>query len=70
MSDAVAIRRAVWFYSLELALLTDGTYHLSVAATTVDEEEPQLLCQQLLDERAVSIEDVLARLKQLLTAAD
>ncbi len=68
MSD-IATRKAVWFYNLELALLADGSFHVSVAATTVDEEEPQLLCQELLDERVASIDDVLARLKQVLTAS-
>jgi hypothetical protein len=63
MADGATIRKAVWFYDLELALLADGSYHLSVAANTVDEEEPQLVCQQILDERVASIEDALALIK-------
>jgi hypothetical protein len=66
MAEASTTQKAVWFYNLELALLADGGYHLSVAATTVDEEEPQLLCQEILDERVASIDDALARLKQAL----
>jgi hypothetical protein len=69
MAKAAPNRKAVWFYNLELALLADGGYHLSVAATTVDEEEPQLLCQEILDERVASIDDALGRLKQILTAS-
>jgi hypothetical protein len=69
MTSITTTRRAVWFYDLELALLADGSYHLSVAANTVDEEEPQLLRQELLDERVASIDDALARLKQILTAS-
>ena len=69
MAEAATNRKAVWFYNLELALLADGGYHLSVAATTVDEEEPQLLCQEILDERVASIDDALGRLKQILTAS-
>jgi hypothetical protein len=69
MVEAGTARKAVWFYNLELALLADGCYHLSVAATTVDEEEPQLLCQKILDERAASIDDVLVRLKRILTSS-
>jgi hypothetical protein len=69
MSDDVSGRKAAWFYNLDLALLADGGYHLSVTVTTVDEEEPQLLCQELLDERVASIDDALARLKQILTAS-
>jgi hypothetical protein len=59
----------VWFYNLELALLADGSYHVSLNATTVDEEEPQLLCQEILDERVTTIDAVLARLEQVLTAS-
>lgn len=62
-------RKAAWFYNLELALLEDGGYHLSIAATTVDEEEPQLLCQELLDEHAATIEEVLAKIRQVLSEA-
>jgi hypothetical protein len=68
MVEAATTRKAVWFYNLELALLADGAYHLSVAATTVDEEEPQLVCQEILDERVASIDDALARLKHILTS--
>ena len=57
----------MWFYNLELALLAEGGYHLSVAATTVDGEEPQLLYQELLDERVATIDDALAKLKHVLT---
>jgi hypothetical protein len=69
MVESPKIRKAAWFYSLELALLVDGGYHVSLAATTVDEEEPQLLCQDILDEHAGTIEDVLAKIKQVLTNA-
>ena len=69
MVEPATTRKAAWFYSLELALLVDGGYHISLAATTVDEEEPQLLCQDILDEHAVTIEDVLAKIRQVLTDA-
>ncbi len=69
MAETTTARRAVWFYNLELALLADGSYHVSLDTTTVDEEEPQLLCQQILDERVASIDAVLARLKQVMTAS-
>ena len=69
MVEIATTRKSVWFYNLELALLADGGYHLSVAATTVDEEEPQLLYQEILDERVASINDALARLKHILTSS-
>ncbi len=64
------IRKAVWFYNLELALLSEGGYRLSVAATTVDDEEPQLLYQELLDERVASIDDALALIKEVVRATE
>jgi hypothetical protein len=65
MAETVTARRAVWFYNLELALLADGGYHISLTATTVDEEEPQLLCQQILDEPVASIDAALTLIKKV-----
>jgi hypothetical protein len=70
MADPKTIRKAAWFYNLELALLADGGYHLSVAATTVDEEEPQLLYQEVLNERVASVDDALAKLREVLTTSN
>ena len=64
MVDTSCTRKAVEFYSIELAQLADGTIHVAVTATTVDEEEPQLLCQDIVSERVVSIDDALAVIKQ------
>jgi len=69
MTENRATRKAVWFYDLQVALLADGGYHLYIAENTVDEEEPQLLCQNILDERAGTIEDMLAKIRQVLTQA-
>jgi|HubBroStandDraft_4_1064222.scaffolds.fasta_scaffold136842_1 hypothetical protein len=67
MAEAATNRKAVWFYNLELALLGDGGYHVSLTATTVDEVEPQLLCQEIASERVESIEDAFAVIKQALS---
>ena len=64
MVDTARSRKAVEFYSIELAQLADGTIHVAVTATTVDEEEPQLLCQDIVSERVVSIDDALAVIRQ------
>jgi hypothetical protein len=69
MVEVATTRKAVWFYNLELALLANGGYHVSLTATTVDEEEPQLLCQEIIDERVASIDNVLARFKGVLTGS-
>ena len=64
MVDTASTRNVVEFYSIELAQLADGTIHVSLTATTVDDEEPQLLCQEIVSERVVSIDDALAVIKQ------
>jgi len=64
MADTVGTRQVVQFYTIELTQLTDGTFHVSLTATTVDEEEPQLLCQEIVSERVDSIDDALAVIKQ------
>ena len=64
MVDTATTRKVVEFYSIELAQLADGTFHVSLTATTVDEEEPQLLCQEIVSERVVSLDDALAVIKE------
>jgi hypothetical protein len=56
-------RKAVEFYTIELAQLAAGGFHVSLMATTVDEEEPQLLSQEIASERVVSLGDALAVIK-------
>ena len=63
MVDATSNRKAIEFFTIELAQLADGTFHVSLTATTVDEEEPQLLNQEIASERVVSIDDALAVIK-------
>ena len=64
MVDTATTRKVVEFYSIELAQLADGTFHVSLTATTVDEEEAQLLCQEITTERVASIDDALAVIKE------
>jgi hypothetical protein len=59
MTTETAVRKAVEFYTIELALLAGGGYGVSVVATTVDDEEPQLLSQEITSTRVASIDDVL-----------
>jgi hypothetical protein len=63
MADASG-RSLVEFYTIELAHLADGTMHVSLTATTVDEEEPQLLSQEIVSERVTSIDAALAIIKR------
>ena len=64
-----SIRKAVICYFAEIAQLPDGTYCVSVTATTVDDEAPQLLNQEIDNRRGVSIDEVLAVIKSGLTSS-
>jgi hypothetical protein len=63
MVDTATTRKAVEFYTIELAQLADGTYQVSLTATTVDDEEPQLLNQEIDSRRGVSLDEVLSMIK-------
>ena len=52
--------RSVDFFRIELAPLVDGKISVSMTATTVDEEEPQLLDQEVASERIGTIDELLA----------
>ena len=40
-------RKAVVSFFAEIAQLPDGTYYVSLTGTSVDDEEPQLLNQEI-----------------------
>jgi hypothetical protein len=67
MVDTAHTRKAVEFYTIELAQLADGTYQVSLTATTVDDEEPQLLNQEIDSRRGASLDEVLSMIKTGLT---
>ena len=64
MPEAKAAWKAVEFYTVELSQLPDGAIFVSMMATTIDEEEPQLLSQEITSERVASIDDALAVIKK------
>jgi hypothetical protein len=51
------------------AQLPDGSYYVSLTATTIDDEEPQLLNQEIDSRRGVSLDEVLAVIKGGLTGS-
>ena len=63
------IRKVVECFFAEIAQLPDGTYYVSLTATTVDDEEPQLLNQEIERRRGISLEEVLAVIKTGLTGS-
>jgi hypothetical protein len=62
-------RKLVEFYTIQLAQLADGMIHVALTATSVDDTEPQLLSQELVSERVVSIDDALTVVKKRLRGA-
>ena len=58
-----ATLKAVEFFTIQLAQLSDGMIAISLTATTVDDEEPQLLNQEIISDRVASIEDALTLIK-------
>lgn len=48
------------FFRIELTPLAEGRVSVHMTATTVDEEGPELLDQEIVSDRVASIDDVLA----------
>ena len=67
MPEATTAWKAIEFYTVELSQLPDGAIFVSMMATTIDEEEPQLLSQEITSERVASIDDALAVIKKGVT---
>lgn len=57
------IRKVAEFYTIALAQLDHGELSVAITATTVDEEEPQLLDQEIITERVATLDDALALIK-------
>jgi hypothetical protein len=51
--------KSVEFFNIELAPLADGRVYVSVTATTVDDEEPQLLTQEIACDTVATIQDAM-----------
>lgn len=51
------------FFRIELAPQFDGGIRVSLTATTLDEDEPQLLDQEIACERVATLDDVVALIR-------
>ena len=65
--DPPAVIKSVEFFSIELAPLADGRVYVSMTATTVDDQEPQLLTQEIVFDTAATMDDALRIIKAGLT---
>lgn len=66
--DPPTIIKSVEFFSIELAPLADGRVYVSMTATTVDDQEPQLLTQEIVRDTVATIDDALAVIRAGLTS--
>jgi hypothetical protein len=66
---APTVRKAAESFLAEIAQLPDGTYYVSLTATTVDDDDPQLLHMEIDSRRGVSLDEVLAVIKSGLTGS-
>lgn len=51
MAPSPQTHKAVEYYVVQLSEMADGGYYVSMTATTVDDDEPQLLDQEILKAR-------------------
>jgi hypothetical protein len=63
------VRKAVEYFFAEIAQLPDGSYYVSLTATTIDDEDPQLLNQEIESRRGVSLDEVIQVIKSGLTGS-
>jgi hypothetical protein len=68
MADNREVRKAVEFYTIAIAQLADGTFSVAITATTVDDNEPELLSQEIASERVASIDDAILVIRTGLVA--
>jgi hypothetical protein len=61
--------KSVEFYNIELAPLPDGRVYVSVTATTVDDQEPQLLTQEVACDTVATIQDAITIIRQAVAGA-
>ena len=52
------------FFHIQLAPLADGKIFVSLTATTVDDEEPQLLDQEIASDRIATVDELLALIRE------
>lgn len=61
--------RSAEFFRVELSPLADGQIFVSLTATTVDDEEPELLDQEIASQRVDSLDAALALVRTHLLVA-
>jgi hypothetical protein len=60
LDSTAPVIKSVEFFIIELAPLADGRVYVSMTATTVDDQEPQLLTQEIAQDTVTTIDEALA----------
>jgi hypothetical protein len=68
LDSVPSVIKSVEFFSIELAPLVDGRVYVSMTATTVDDQEPQLLTQEIARDTVATIDEALAVVRKGLTS--
>jgi hypothetical protein len=68
LDPAAPVIKSAEFFNIELAPLIDGRVYVSMTATTVDDQEPQLLTQEIVRDTVATIDDALAVIRRGLTS--
>lgn len=63
MAPVVNARKAVEFYTIQLSQLPDGGMFVEMTATSVDDQEPQLLSQEITNVRVSSLDEALETIR-------
>ena len=63
-----SIIKSVEFFNIEIAPLADGRVFVSITATTVDDQEPQLLTQEIARDTVATIDDAFVVIRVGLTS--
>lgn len=56
-------RRTVEFYTIQLSQLPDGAMFVEMTATSVDDQKPQLLSQEITASRVGSLDEALETIR-------
>ncbi len=61
--------KSLEFFTIQLSPLADGNVFVAMTATTVDEEEAQLLNMEIAADRVATIDDALALIAERVRAS-
>ena len=61
--------KSLEFFTIQLSPLADGSVYVAMTATTVDDQDAQLLNQEIASDRVATIDDALALITERVRAS-